>query len=210
MGEIVLDNFHPDVVILLNVIENIESPTTPCAFQRIRRIGNMLEFLQNKLRNDELSLHETGFTQVGDTAVNDHARIQQFGGAKSSRGLDLGHGLVVAIVFPAVTNARREAEIRKNQQRRKRDQPNEWMRCQERSQENAHPRQEHANTEAGSAIHESPCRYRLHESNLGEDQCAADQCAESGADCRMEHRPTARNVSCREPEQNADDQKTGS
>ena len=38
----------------------------------------MLEFFEDKLRHDQRPLQEPRLTDIGDTTINDHARIENF------------------------------------------------------------------------------------------------------------------------------------
>jgi hypothetical protein len=87
--ELGVDLFHgrvvgiddPDVHVdlFLDVTKDFQSPLSPGPFDRIRRIGNMLKFAQYKLRNEERAFHETGFHDVRNAAVDDHAGVENLG-----------------------------------------------------------------------------------------------------------------------------------
>ena len=51
-------------------------PEAPIPFQFIRTIGNVLKFLQNKSRNYKFSIDYPGITNIGNSAVNNYAGIQ--------------------------------------------------------------------------------------------------------------------------------------
>ena len=46
------------------------------AFQRIGGIGDQLQFSQNKLRDSQSAVDESGLRNIGDSAVDNHTGIQ--------------------------------------------------------------------------------------------------------------------------------------
>src|SRR5215204_4227698 len=61
---------------LLDLLQNIEPAPSAIALHRIRRIRHELQLFQNELRDHDGSVHETGFADVGDAAVDDDARVE--------------------------------------------------------------------------------------------------------------------------------------
>src|SRR5262249_26481066 len=59
---------HFHVKILLDFVQNVESAPASIPLQQVRRIGNMLQLLQDKLGNDQRSFNKTRFADVGDPA----------------------------------------------------------------------------------------------------------------------------------------------
>src|SRR5512145_1168936 len=73
-----IDDTHRYVDILLDPLQNIQATSSTIPFDRVRRPGNMLEFFEDKLRHDQRSLQESRLADIGDTTINDHARIENF------------------------------------------------------------------------------------------------------------------------------------
>ena len=69
---------HRHVDILLDTLQNIQATSSTIPFDRIRRTSNVLEFFEDKLRHNQRPLQEPCLTDIGDTAINDHARIENF------------------------------------------------------------------------------------------------------------------------------------
>ena len=65
---------------LLNPLQNIETAAAAIAFQRIRRVGNLLQFPQDEMRNHENAVQKTRLADIGNPAVNDDARIENLVG----------------------------------------------------------------------------------------------------------------------------------
>ena len=61
---------------LLDLLQDVEAATAAIALHRIGRIGDELQLLEHELRDHERSVHETGFTDVRDAAVDDDARVE--------------------------------------------------------------------------------------------------------------------------------------
>jgi hypothetical protein len=61
---------------LLNLLQNVEAAPAAIALHRVRRVGDELQFLQDELRDHDGAVHETGFADVGDAAVDDDARVE--------------------------------------------------------------------------------------------------------------------------------------
>src|SRR5262249_39219950 len=71
-------NLHVERAVFLNALENIKTAPPPVAFGGIRRIGDLLQFAQDELRDENRAAHKTGFGDVGDAPVNDHAGVENF------------------------------------------------------------------------------------------------------------------------------------
>src|SRR4029450_12946829 len=78
LWEIVIDNTHCHVDILLDTLQNIKATSSTIPFDRIRRPSNVLEFFEDKLRHDQRPLQEPRLTDIGDTTITDHARVENF------------------------------------------------------------------------------------------------------------------------------------
>src|SRR5262249_29164660 len=75
-GIIVFNKLHSNSCHLLDALENVEAATPSIALKRIGRIGNLLQFAEHKVRNDEDSIEESCFANVGNTAIDDHACVE--------------------------------------------------------------------------------------------------------------------------------------
>src|SRR5215813_14584013 len=85
---------HRHVDILLDTLQNIKTTAATIPFNRIRRPSNMLEFFEDKLRHNQRPLQEPRLTDIGDTTINDHARIENFRATGLSRANP--EGLLIA------------------------------------------------------------------------------------------------------------------
>ena len=78
--EIVIDDADFDVIIFLHLLQDIQAAAAFIALQQIRRIGNELQFFQDKDWHQQRPFQETGTANFGDAAVDDGARIEEFAG----------------------------------------------------------------------------------------------------------------------------------
>ena len=60
----------------LDALQNIETAAAAIPFHRIRRIGHHLKLVQNELRDHQDAVEETRIGNIGDTAIDDHAGIE--------------------------------------------------------------------------------------------------------------------------------------
>ena len=74
--EIFFENLHGNLRHFLKPLKNIESAPAAVALQRIGRIGDQLQFSQNKLRNRQSAINKAGFGDIGDAAVDDDAGVE--------------------------------------------------------------------------------------------------------------------------------------
>ena len=61
---------------LLNLLQDVEAAPAAIALHRVGGIGDELQFLQHELRNDQRAVDESGFADVRDAAVDDHAGVE--------------------------------------------------------------------------------------------------------------------------------------
>src|SRR5262249_23681055 len=73
---VVFHKLHVDAGHLLNALKNVETTPSTIPFQRICRVSDLLQFTQNEVGNDEHSIQETGFADIGNAAVDDDAGIE--------------------------------------------------------------------------------------------------------------------------------------
>ena len=76
VGEIDVRHGDVDAAHLLDLLEDIETAAAAVALHGVRRIGDELQFLQDELRDDQRAVEKAGLADVGDAAVDDHARIE--------------------------------------------------------------------------------------------------------------------------------------
>src|ERR1700730_9918899 len=76
--EIVFGDLHLQMRHFLDALEHLEAAPASLALQRIGRIGDELQLVQDKLRNNYCAVQKQGIGDVCHAAVDDHARIQQF------------------------------------------------------------------------------------------------------------------------------------
>ena len=70
-------NFDLNIHALLNFMQNIQPAPAAIPLDGVGRIGDMLQFLQNKLRNDENAFKKAGFRNIGNAPVNDELYFYQ-------------------------------------------------------------------------------------------------------------------------------------
>ena len=61
---------------LLDLLQDVEAAAAAIALHRIGRVGDELQLLEHELRDHERAVHETGFTDVRDAAVDDDAGVE--------------------------------------------------------------------------------------------------------------------------------------
>jgi hypothetical protein len=61
---------------LLDALQYVEAAAPAVAAQRIGRIGDLLQFLEHELRNDERAVDEAGLADVRDAAIDDDAGVE--------------------------------------------------------------------------------------------------------------------------------------
>ena len=65
--------------VLLELVQNVESAPTATAAHRVGRVGDMLQLAQHEARHQQRPGQEAGLADVGDTAVDDAAGIDDDG-----------------------------------------------------------------------------------------------------------------------------------
>ena len=63
---------------LRTTIEERPYTAAAVALGGVARVCDELQFMENKSRNDEPAFHETGLANIGDAAIDQHARIENF------------------------------------------------------------------------------------------------------------------------------------
>ena len=61
---------------LLDAMQDVEPAPAAVALERIGRVGDELQLLEHELRHDQRAVEESGLDDVGDAAVDDHARVE--------------------------------------------------------------------------------------------------------------------------------------
>ncbi len=74
--EVVFHDLHGQVRHLLDALQDVQAAAAAVALHRIGRIGHQLQLAQHELRNHQHAVEETGFGDIGDAAVDDHAGVQ--------------------------------------------------------------------------------------------------------------------------------------
>src|SRR4029077_3377060 len=74
--EIILHDLHVEMGHFLDALQDIETAAAAIALHRIRRIRDQLQFPQNELRDHQHAVEKSGFSDVGDSTINDHAGVQ--------------------------------------------------------------------------------------------------------------------------------------
>jgi hypothetical protein len=59
-------------------LQNVQPAAAAIALQRIARIGNQLQLTKNELWSDHNAIQESRLRNIGDSAIDDHAGIQDF------------------------------------------------------------------------------------------------------------------------------------
>src|SRR5712692_2986588 len=63
---------------LLDALKHFEPASSALALERVGRIGNELQFAQDKLRNQQDPVEKVRIADVGDAPVNDDAGVEHF------------------------------------------------------------------------------------------------------------------------------------
>jgi hypothetical protein len=74
--EVHVGDRHVDAGHLLDLLQDVQTATAAIALHRVGGVGNELKLLQHELRHDQRAVHESRFADVGDAAVDDHARVE--------------------------------------------------------------------------------------------------------------------------------------
>src|SRR5262249_23558352 len=74
--EIGFVNLHVEVTVFLYALKDVQAAPAPVAFRGIGGIGDLLQFAQDELGNQNRAAHKAGFGDVGDAPVNDHAGVE--------------------------------------------------------------------------------------------------------------------------------------
>src|SRR5262249_26794825 len=74
--EIGFVNLHVEVAVFLDALKDVQSAPATVALGGIGRIGDLLQFAQDELRDKNRAAHKTGLGYVGDAPVNDHAGVE--------------------------------------------------------------------------------------------------------------------------------------
>ena len=73
--KVVLEELHCDSRHFLNPLKNVEAPPAAVAFQRVGRIGYLLQFTQDEMGYDENSVQKSSFTDIGNPSIDEFCRI---------------------------------------------------------------------------------------------------------------------------------------
>src|SRR5580658_624707 len=76
-GKIIRHNLHLNAAIRLHALQHVKSPAPALALRSIGGIGDHLQLAQHELRDDHQSLDESGFSDIRDAAVDDHAGVEK-------------------------------------------------------------------------------------------------------------------------------------
>ena len=71
-------NFYRNCQLLLNFVQNIQTSAPSLTLQAVRRIRNMAQLLQNKIRDDDFPFDKACLQQIQNSSVNDNTGIQNF------------------------------------------------------------------------------------------------------------------------------------
>ena len=75
-GEVHVRDGDVDAGHLLNLLQDVETAPAAIALHRVGRVGDQLQLLEDELRDDDRAVHEAGFADVGDAAVDDDAGVE--------------------------------------------------------------------------------------------------------------------------------------
>ena len=90
LGKVSGSDHHLDMDSFLNPLKNVEPLPAPVALEGIRGIGDVLQFVEDELGNEENSVEKPSFAHIRDAAVDDHAGVEnlagrRLGGSRASR-----------------------------------------------------------------------------------------------------------------------------
>src|SRR5205085_10013206 len=71
-----VDNLNVERGIRLQTVEHVETAPAALAFGRVGRVCDLLQFAQDKLRDDDRAAQESGLGYVCDAPVNDDRRVE--------------------------------------------------------------------------------------------------------------------------------------
>src|SRR5581483_3805877 len=76
--KIIFHDLDLEIRDFLQALQNVESPAPPISLERIGGVRHQLQLTQYELRGDDDSIEEAGLSDVSDTAIDDHAGIENF------------------------------------------------------------------------------------------------------------------------------------
>ena len=76
LGKVDVRDHDVDARHLLNLLQDVEAAAAAVALHRIGGVGDELQFLQHELRDHQRAVEEARLADVGDAAVDDHARVE--------------------------------------------------------------------------------------------------------------------------------------
>src|SRR5712692_44863 len=92
--------------LLLELVQHVKPSATAIAAERIRRVGDVLQLLQDELRDDQLAKDEASLADIGDAAIDDRAGVHQ----------DRRPRLLIAVALPGTPLARLASAAYERQQ----------------------------------------------------------------------------------------------
>src|SRR5262249_9220163 len=75
---IVFNQLYGDSRHFLNPLQDIQPPPSSVPLERVGGVRDLLKFAKYEMRRHQDSIQKTGLANVGDTAVDNHAGIQNF------------------------------------------------------------------------------------------------------------------------------------
>src|SRR5262249_47909962 len=116
VGKVEIGDRDLDAGHLLDLLQDVETAAAAVALHRVGGIGDELQLLQDELRDDQRAVDEPGLADVGDAAVDDHARVEDLVAALRS-GCSEQAREPRRLAPLAVLAAQDQPEIRKHDQR---------------------------------------------------------------------------------------------
>ena len=73
--EIAIVNLNKNTHLFLNAVQNIQAAPSTVSLEQVRRIRDVLQFLQHETGNQQRPFDKTAFADIGDPSVNNDAGI---------------------------------------------------------------------------------------------------------------------------------------
>src|SRR5579884_323712 len=118
VGKVILDDLHLKLRQFLDALQDVQAAAAAVAFQGIGGIGDQLQLTQHELRDYQRAVEEAGFDDVGDTAVDDDAGIENF--KAGARGVFAAEETTESgqVEHVALAGAHHQADVRHPEEQR--------------------------------------------------------------------------------------------
>ena len=77
LGKILLKDLDVHIHAALDTLQNVQSSAAAVAFDLIRGVGDLLQFTQHKLRDDQRALEKARFADICHASIDNHTRVEE-------------------------------------------------------------------------------------------------------------------------------------